>query len=143
MLRDMTGRSASSFFEEANWAGEWKELVPMTEDELTGLERQGWDALSTDGESARAFYDRVLDERAVMLLPGGIVLDDRATMVESVSGQPWSRYALEDLGCFRPTPDAAIVPYGVVAERDGQQYSALMSSLYVRREDGWRLAFHQ
>jgi hypothetical protein len=92
---------------------------------------------------ARAFYDRVLDERAVMLLPGGIVLDDRATMVESVSGQPWSRYALEDLGCFRPTPDAAIVTYGVVAERDGQQYSALMSSLYVRREDGWRLAFHQ
>src|SRR3712207_2262403 len=113
----------------------------MTEDELIGLERQGWDALSTDGETARAFYDRVLDERAVMLLPGGMVLDDRATLLESMSGQPWSRYALEDLRCFRPTPDTGLVTYGVVAERDGQQYSALMSSLYVRREDSWKLAF--
>jgi hypothetical protein len=43
----------------------------VAEGELTALERQGWDALSTDGETARAFYDRVVDERAVMLLPGG------------------------------------------------------------------------
>lgn len=32
--------------------------------------------------------------------------------------------------------------YGV-AGRDGQEYSAVMSSLYVRREDGWKLAFHR
>jgi hypothetical protein len=115
----------------------------MTEDELTGLERQGWDALSTDGETARAFYDKVLDEHAVMLLPGGMVLDDRATMAESMSGQPWSRYALDNVRCFRPTADTGVVTYGAVAERDGQAYSALMSSLYVRRKDGWRLAFHQ
>jgi hypothetical protein len=30
-----------------------------------------------------------------------------------------------------------------VAERQGRDYRALMSSLYVRREDGWKLAFHQ
>jgi hypothetical protein len=50
---------------------------------------------------------------------------------------------LEDVRTFRPAPDTAVVTYGVVAARDGQQYSALMSSLYVRREDGWKLAFHQ
>ncbi len=66
----------------------------MTEDELTALEREGWDALSTDGETARAFYDRVLGH----------------------------------------------VP---TRRRDGQRYSALMSSFYVRRADGWKLAFHQ
>ncbi len=115
----------------------------MTEEELTGLERQGWDALSTDGEAAGDFYDRVLDERAVMLLPGGMVLEDRASMVESMSGQAWSRYALEDMRCSRPTADTGLVTYGVVAERGGQEYSALMSSLYVRRGDGWKLAFHQ
>lgn len=115
----------------------------MAEGELAALERQGWDALSTSGEAARAFYDRVLDEQVVMLLPGGMVLDDRATIVESMSGQPWSRYALEDVRCSRLTPDIGVVTYGVVAERDGQEYSALMSSLYVQREDGWKLAFHQ
>jgi hypothetical protein len=112
-------------------------------DELIALEQQGWEALSTSGEAARAFYDQVLDERVVMLLPGGMVLDDRATIVESMSGQPWSRYALEDLRTLRPTPDSGVVAYGVVATRDGQEYSALMSSVYVRREDGWKLVFHQ
>ncbi len=33
--------------------------------------------------------------------------------------------------------------YGAVAQRDSQTYSALMSSVYVRREDEWKLTFHQ
>src|SRR4051812_13091865 len=36
-----------------------KEVAPMTEDELAALEQEGWDALSTHGDAARAFYDRV------------------------------------------------------------------------------------
>jgi hypothetical protein len=115
----------------------------MTEDELAALERQGWDALSTDGEAARAFYDEALDEQAVMLLPGGMFLDDRAAIVESMSGQPWSHYELEDVRTFRPASDVGVVTYGVVAARGGREYSALMSSLYLRREGGWKLAFHQ
>ncbi len=115
----------------------------MTADELTALERRGWDALSSDGDTARAFYDEVLDERVVMLLPGGMVLDDRATIVESMSGQPWARYALDDVRAFQPTADTGVVTYGAVAERGGQEYSALMSSIYVRRDDGWKLVFHQ
>jgi hypothetical protein len=39
------------------------------------------------------------------------------------------------------TPDTGVVAYGAVAERDGSEYSALMSSTYVRRDDGWKLAF--
>jgi hypothetical protein len=115
----------------------------MTEDELTTLERQGWEALSADGEAARAFYDRVLDDQVRMLLPGGMVLDDRPGIVDSMSGRPWSRHALEDMRVLQPTPDTGIVTYGVVAERDGQEYSALISTVYVRREQGWKLAFHQ
>ncbi len=117
--------------------------MPVTAEELAALERQGWDALSSDGETARAFYDEVLDERVVMLLPGGKVLDDRATIVESMSGQPGTAYALDGMRTFRPTADTGVVTYGAVAERDGQQYSALMSSIYVRRNDGWKLVFHQ
>jgi hypothetical protein len=61
----------------------------------------------------------------------------------SQSGPPWSSYELQDLRALQPTPDTAVVIYGVVAERDAQEYSALMSSVYVRREDGWKLTFHQ
>src|SRR4051794_15509872 len=111
--------------------------MPMPEqDDLITLERQGWRALSTSGEAARAFYADVLDENAVMLLPGGMRLDDRTTMLESMSGRPWSRHALEDVSCLRPAPDMGVLTYGVVAERDGSEYSALMSSVYVRRDDG-------
>ena len=116
----------------------------MAQNELFALEKQGWDALSSDGEAARVFYERVLDHTVVMLLPGGMVLDERAAIVDSMSGQPWSSYELQDMRLLQPVQDIGIVTYGVVAQRNGQQYSALMSSVYVRREDGlWKLAFHQ
>jgi hypothetical protein len=115
----------------------------MTDHELIALEREGWDALSSDGETARAFYDRVLDARPLMLLPGGMVLDDRAVILQSMSGAPWSRYELAGERCLQLTPDSALVTYAAVAERGGTEYSALISSLYVRREHGWKLAFHQ
>jgi hypothetical protein len=115
----------------------------MAVDELAVLERDGWDALSTSGGAARAFYERVLDESVAMLLPGGAVLDERAEILDAMSGPPWTRFSLEDMRTLRPTHDTGVVTYGVEAERDGQRYSALMSSLYVRRDDGWKLAFHQ
>jgi|SRR3954454_14560345 hypothetical protein len=68
----------------------------MTDDELTALERHGWEALSSTGEAAGAFYERLLDDEVIMLLPGGMVLDDRAAIVKSMSGPPWSQYTLSD-----------------------------------------------
>ena len=115
----------------------------MTADELIALEREGWEALAAGGEVARAFYDRVLDDEVLMLFPGGMVLDDRAAIVESMAGPPWTRYELEDLRGLQLTFDTGVVAYGAIAERDGSEYSALISSTYVRRDDGWKLAFHQ
>lgn len=117
--------------------------MSTTPDELILLEREGWDALSTSGDAAQAFYDRILDEHPLMLLPGGMVLDDRRTIVESMSGTPWSRYTLEDERCVRPSADVGVVTYAAVADRGGSSYSALMSSVYVRRPDGWKLVLHQ
>ncbi len=113
------------------------------DDELSALERRGWDALSSSGAAARAFYEATLDERVVMVLPGGMTLDDRAGIIESMSGAPWAWYEMEQVRVLKPTPETGVVTYGVVAERDGQRYSALMSSVYVARDDGWKLAFHQ
>lgn len=44
----------------------------------------------------------------------------------------------------RITEDVAVVTYGGTASRDGsEQYSALFTSVFVRRADGWKLALHQ
>lgn len=113
-------------------------------DPFSELEDRGWRALSTSGEQAAAFYDDVLDGQVLMLLPGGMVIDDRAAAITAMSGAPWSTYQLEDVRVLRPAPDTAIVAYGVVARRDGSpEYSALISSVYARRHDGWKLTFHQ
>jgi hypothetical protein len=108
----------------------------------TRLEERGWEALSTQGAGAD-FYREVLDGEVVMLLPGGLRLADREAIIESMGGPPWSAHHLEEIHEHRPTPDTALVTYGVVARRGDVEYSALVSSLYVRRELGWRMAFHQ
>ena len=113
-------------------------------EDLAALEEQGWRALSTSPDAALAFYDRVLDGTVEMLLPGGMRLDDRATDLAAMGGPPWTSCALEEPLVRQLTADSALVTYGVVAQRAGAPpYSALMSSVYVRRAGGWRLAFHQ
>jgi len=113
-------------------------------DDLIALEQQGWQALSGEGdESAAQFYGRVLDDHVVMLLPGGMRLTDRDEILGSMSGAPWEAFELEDPQVVELGPAIGVVIYGVVAERDGSPYSALVSSTYVRRDDGWKLALHQ
>ncbi|WP_433557853.1 DUF4440 domain-containing protein [Pseudonocardia xinjiangensis] len=107
------------------------------------LEERGWQALATEGAGAE-FYREVLDDTVVMLLPGGLVLDDRAAIIEAMSGPPWSTYRIERLTEHHPTTDTGLVTYEVVARRGhGPEYAALIGSLYVRRPSGWRLTFHQ
>ena len=112
-------------------------------DEVIALETEGWHALSADAGAAAEFYGRVLDETVVMLLPGGMRLTDRDAILQSMSGAPWSSFELDDPQVVPLGADGALVAYGVVAARDGAEYSALVSSAYVRRDGDWRLAFHQ
>lgn len=116
----------------------------MARDELIDLEESGWRALSSTGQAAAEFYEWVLDDTVLMLLPGGMVVDDRSAIVESMSGQPWSSFQLEDMRVLHPTADVGVVAYGVVARREGSaEYSALISTSYVRRVNGWKLTLHQ
>jgi hypothetical protein len=112
-------------------------------DELIDLETEGWRALSSGPGTAADFYARVLDEDVVMLLPGGLRLVDRDVILDSMRGAPWSSFVLEDPQVVALGNDGALVAYGVVAVRDGSEYSALVSSAYARRGGAWRLAFHQ
>ncbi|WP_324649476.1 nuclear transport factor 2 family protein [Georgenia sp. H159] len=107
------------------------------------LERQGWQALSTDAASATAFYDEVLDADVRMLFPGGLMLTERAQILATMGGPAWDSFELSGLEELRPTDDVAVVTYEVEAARGGQPYSALVASLYVRRSAGWRMVSHQ
>ena len=115
----------------------------MPSHELIDLERRGWDALSSGGAAATRFYGDVLAERFVFLLPGPAVIDDRAALLESLGGSPWTSYELADERVVPLGPDAAVVAYRATAVREGARYEALMASTYVREGGVWRLAVHQ
>jgi hypothetical protein len=116
----------------------------MQSEKLTTLEQEGWRALASDAPAAVEFYQRVLDDSAIMLLPGGLVLDQRDAILRSMSGQPWATYELSDWREIHPTRDTAVVTYTAHAQRAGTDpYAASISSVYVRRDDGWKLVLHQ
>lgn len=112
-------------------------------DDLLELEREGWRALATDGAAATAHYDRVLADEVLVLLPGGLVLDDRQAVVESMGGAPWDRYELSDERVLPLDPNAAVVAYRASAARGDTTYAASFASTYVRQDGRWRLAVHQ
>ena len=112
-------------------------------DELTELEHDAWRALSTDGEAAAAFYDRVLASDVLMLLPGGLVIDDRRAVLESMRGPPWDDFTFIDERVVELGEQCAVVAYQVMAHRADQEYEALFNSTYVREDGAWRLALHQ
>ena len=111
--------------------------------DLVELERSAWQALASSGEDAAAFYERVLADRVLMLLPGGLVIDDRAQVIDSMRGAPWDEF---DLSGERVVPlgdDSAVVAYQARARRGDTTYEALLTSTYVREDGAWRLALHQ
>ena len=114
-----------------------------TADDLIALEHEGWEALSTSRKAAAAFYGERLARDVVLLLPGDIVIDDRAAAVEALRGTPWDAYSLGDVRVVELSPDAAVVAYRGQARRGGHDYAALFSSAYRREDGAWRLAVHQ
>ena len=87
--------------------------------DLIELERAGWDALSESGEAATKHYDEVLSDDVLVIMPGGMVIDDRQQVVDSMSGAAWSRYELRDERVLELDPDTAIVAYRGTATPGG------------------------
>ena len=51
----------------------------------------------------------MLDDNAVLILPGGLALDGRETIIQSMSGQPRSAYRLQDIRVLKPALGLGIV----------------------------------
>ena len=111
--------------------------------DLSRLERAGWEALASSSDEAAAFYGQVLGERVLMLLPGGLVVDDRSKALDMMRGAPWSSFALFEERVVELTTTSAVIAYRCRACRSDDGYEALVASTYVLADDAWRLVVHQ
>lgn len=90
-----------------------------------------------------------LDEHCLLAFPQAAEMHgarSRDEVAATASTQPgrWTDLKITDRQMLQPTPDVAIISYRADVKRfDGEPYPALVSSAYVRRADGWKLAFHQ
>lgn len=114
-----------------------------TQHDLVELEREAWRALCTDGDTAATYYEAVLAEDVLVLLPGGLVVDDRQQVVDSMRGAPWDEFELTDERVLELNSQTSVVAYRAKARRGDHDYEALLNSTYVRENGAWRLALHQ
>ncbi|WP_334192538.1 hypothetical protein [Pararhodobacter sp.] len=62
----------------------------------------------------------------------------------ATSENRWKDLRMTDRSLLRPSAELAIISYRAdVIRADGEPYAALIGSAYIRREEGWKLAFHQ
>ena len=116
----------------------------MTVQDLIRLEQQSWQALSSTNKEAKQFYTSLLTDDALMLFPGGMRLEGKVSILDSIGAQPWQTFELEAPRVLSLSKDVGVVVYKVTAQREGHDpYAALISSTYIFLEGQWKLALHQ
>lgn len=114
----------------------------MDVDELLDLEHRGWSSLC-DGTGAD-FYGSIMTADGAMVLAHGMVLDRSAVVASLAEAPPWRRYEIADERLVPIGDCAAMLVYTGRAHRDDEPaFVALMSSVYTRTDEGWRLVLYQ
>lgn len=112
--------------------------------DLIELEEQGWQALSSAGEASKKFYSAVLHDDAIMLFPGGILINGKEKILESLAAQPWQSFQIKEPQVISLSENAGVLVYKVTAQRKGDDlYVALVSSTYLLSDGTWKLVLHQ
>ena len=106
------------------------------EDELYALEQGFW----TGGGD---FYRAHLDDRCLTVFPEMTALLEREQIAQQVGDTRWGDLVMTRKGYLGLAPDFAVICYESSAKRGERAYRALVSSGYVRRGQGWKMAFHQ
>jgi len=107
------------------------------ESDLLRIEDHFW----TGGPEA---YRRYADERCLVAFSEMAGVTSRDDIAKSAEKGRWRDVSLISKGMTQLSDTSAVVTYECNAKRkDGQPYRALVSSGYVRRPEGWKLAFHQ
>jgi hypothetical protein len=110
-------------------------------EEVLEIEHAGWKALC-DG-SGGEFYGSLMTDEAKMILANGSVMD-RGQVVDALSGAaPWDSYSIDDPSTSRLGDDAVAVAYTGTGVRGEQRFVGMMTSVYVRSGQDWKLAVYQ
>jgi hypothetical protein len=112
------------------------------EKRLIDVEKQLW---KNDSGS----YQHHLTDEALLVFPEtgvitkAIAID--AILAENVEGRRWAEVKFDEVRSLRIGEDVALLTYRVAArwEHEESKISALASSVYVKRDGVWKLAFHQ
>lgn len=111
--------------------------MSKTADMLLALERGFWTGdeayfrANTDSDCLVAFAD----------MAG--VMANRELAATAKKPNRWKDLEMELKGVLEPRDGLAFLSYDAKAVRDsGEPYAALVSTGYVRRDDGWKMVFH-
>ena len=113
------------------------------EQELLDLERRGWDALCSS--TGAEFYGEVMTDEALMVMANGAVME-RQQVVDALANAPaWASFEMDDASVVPVGDDAAALVYRAKAYRaqDQPAFECVMTSVYVRDGDDWKLALYQ
>ncbi len=87
-------------------------------------------------------YRRHLADDAVVVVPGAVL--DRETCAAALdASRGWDGHEISDARTIELGRDAAVLTYRWRSRRGETTYSAVMSSVYARRDGVWRLVLHQ
>lgn len=110
--------------------------------ELLELEHRGWSSLCD--RTGADFYGRLMTPGGVMVLAHGQVLDREAVVTSLNDAPPWRTYQISDERRVEINDNAVALVYtGRASRGDGDDFHALMSTVYRRRHGWWRLALYQ
>jgi ketosteroid isomerase-like protein len=107
-------------------------------DTLLELERRLW----LEGVET---YRELLDGDCLTIFPDPVGAMARAAVIEAVAtGSRWTSVQFVEPRLVMLTGEAALVTYKADArcETDNSAYAARIHSAWVRRGEGWRMAYH-
>lgn len=103
------------------------------------IERQFW---TKDAQ----FYEQHLAPEAVMVFPHPVGVLPREAILNSIKGQSrWTAVHMKTPHCWQLSEDVILLSYEASATRSSETnpYNAWITSLYLRSDNDWKLAFHQ
>jgi hypothetical protein len=107
----------------------------MTQEELLAIEREL-------GDGPGDAYRRHLTEDAVVIVPGAVLDREQCAAAIDASGG-WHESEISDARTIEITPESAVLTYRWRSRRGDMTYAAVMSTVYVRRDGGWKVLLHQ
>lgn len=105
--------------------------------DLLAIEQEFW----TGGPEA---YAEHCDDVCLVVFVGMAAVMRRDDIAKTAEKGRWTEVKIIPKGFVQLSGTSAVIAYDCTARRkDGQLHHALVSSGYVHRPDGWKLATHQ